>query len=241
MDKTSRRPWTGGFAALSMATLLVACDSEAPAPATATPTPAQVAAPIEDELTVMGPARTVLAFGDSLFAGYNLAEDEGYPERLEGVLRRRGIDATVIDAGVSGDTTAAGRQRIAYVLDNLDAMPDLAIVELGGNDLLRGIQPSQTRENLTAILDELKSRGVPVMLMGMRAPPNYGPQYQADFDALYPALAAQYDAALVPFFMAPLLDNAALVQDDRIHPTAQGVEAMVAATVDTVIEALPKD
>ncbi|WP_234027344.1 arylesterase [Aurantiacibacter arachoides] len=224
-----------------MATLLVACDSEAPAPATATPTPAQVAAPIEDELTVMGPARTVLAFGDSLFAGYNLAEDEGYPERLEGVLRRRGIDATVIDAGVSGDTTAAGRQRIAYVLDNLDAMPDLAIVELGGNDLLRGIQPSQTRENLTAILDELKSRGVPVMLMGMRAPPNYGPQYQADFDALYPALAAQYDAALVPFFMAPLLDNAALVQDDRIHPTAQGVEAMVAATVDTVIEALPKD
>ncbi|GGD56512.1 arylesterase [Aurantiacibacter arachoides] len=226
---------------MSMATLLVACDSEAPAPATATPTPAQVAAPIEDELTVMGPARTVLAFGDSLFAGYNLAEDEGYPERLEGVLRRRGIDATVIDAGVSGDTTAAGRQRIAYVLDNLDAMPDLAIVELGGNDLLRGIQPSQTRENLTAILDELKSRGVPVMLMGMRAPPNYGPQYQADFDALYPALAAQYDAALVPFFMAPLLDNAALVQDDRIHPTAQGVEAMVAATVDTVIEALPKD
>ncbi|KLE33878.1 arylesterase [Aurantiacibacter luteus] len=236
MDKTSRRPWTGALVASSMAVLLAGCDTQAPAPEA----PPQAEAPLADDLPVMGPPRTILAFGDSLFAGYQLAEDEGYPERLEGVLRRSGIDATVIDAGVSGDTTAAGRQRIAFVLDNLQAMPDLAIVELGGNDLLRGIQPAQTRDNLVAILDELKARGVPVMLMGMRAPPNYGPQYQADFDGLYPALAEQYDAALVPFFMAPLVEDPSLVQADRIHPTAQGVEAMVAATVDTVVEALPE-
>lgn len=220
-----------------MAIALSACGAEAPAPEE--PTPADE--PIEEALPVMGPERTILAFGDSLFAGYDLAEDEGYPERLESVLRRRGINANVIDAGVSGDTTAAGRQRIAYVLDNLAEMPDLAIVELGGNDLIRGIPPEQTRANLEAILAELQSRGIALMVMGMRAPPNYGPEFQADFDGLYSDLATQYDAALVPFFMEPLVEDPSLLLPDRIHPTAQGVEAMVMATVDTVVEALPEE
>ncbi len=189
----------------------------------------------------MGPERAILGFGDSLMAGYNLEEAQGYPERLEAVMRARGVNARVIDAGVSGDTTAAGLQRIAFVLDNLDEVPDLAIVELGGNDLLRGVSPDQTRANLVGIMDALAARDIPIVLMGMRAPPNYGAQYQAQFDGLYPELAARYDAALVPFFMQPLAESPDLLLPDRIHPTAEGVEEMVAATVDTVVAALPAE
>lgn len=210
---------------------LAACDAPAP----------PVAEPVEvaTEQPVSGPQRTVLAFGDSLFAGYNLAEPEGYPEQLERTLRAGGINARVIDAGVSGDTTAAGRQRIGFVLDNAAQVPDLAIVELGGNDLLRGITPDQTRENLDAILAELAQRQIPVLLMGMRAPPNMGAQYQAEFDGLYPALAQQHGAALVPFFLAAVYDQPDLIQADRIHPTADGVAALVAATSAAVVAALP--
>src|SRR5690606_17775537 len=116
-------------------------------------------------------------------------------------------DARVTNAGVSGDTTAAGLQRIAFVLDGLDAPPDLAIVELGGNDLLRGIAPAQTRENLSRILAELSRREIPVLLMGMRAPPNLGADFVGEFDALYADLARQYGADLVPFFLEPVYDQ----------------------------------
>ncbi|GAA0285363.1 arylesterase [Alteraurantiacibacter aestuarii] len=220
-----------GLAALSLA----GCGAEAP------PTQQQVAepAPITEDLPVIGPERTILAFGDSLFAGYNLAEDEGYPEKLEVVLRASGINARVIDAGVSGDTTAAGAQRIGFVLDNEAQKPDLAIVELGGNDLLRGITPDATRENLTAIMQELAARDIPVLVMGMRAPPNLGVQYQEDFDSIYPDLAARFDAALVPFFLEAVYDQPRLIQADRIHPTAEGIEAIVAATAGSVAAALP--
>jgi len=218
------------------AALLAGCDSQEPAPDPA-PTPAATAARAAVE--VQGPERRILAFGDSLFAGYRLAEDEGYPERLEVALRERGINARVTDAGVSGDTTAAGRQRIAFVLDSMDAPPDLAIVELGGNDLLRGIAPSATRENLAAILAELRKRRIPVLLMGMRAPPNLGEGYMAEFDAIYPALASEYGAELVPFFLEAVWDKPQLIQPDRIHPTAEGIDALVAATVDEVADALP--
>ena len=217
---------------------LAACGGDAPAPApTETAAAAVPAAPAE----VSGPERRILAFGDSLFAGYGLAADEGYPEKLEAALRARGINARVADAGVSGDTTAGGRQRIDFVLDSMERAPDLALVELGGNDLLRGLSPTEARANLAAILDELKSRGIPAVLYGMRAPPNAGPEYQAEFDAMYPELAREYDAELVPFFMEPLLGRTELVQADRIHPTAEGIDAMVAATADKVAGALPKD
>lgn len=202
---------------------------------------AAVEAPIEDVLPVMGPERVILGFGDSLMAGYDLEQNQGYPERLEAVMRTRGVNARVIDAGVSGDTTAAGLQRIDFVLENLDETPDLAIVELGGNDLLRGITPDQTRANLAGIMEALAARDIPAILMGMRAPPNYGADYRAQFDGLYAELAAQYDAALVPFFMEPLMENPDLLLPDRIHPTAEGVEEMVAATVDAVIAALPEE
>lgn len=226
--------------ALGLAIALAGCGNDAPAAPQAPGSAAAVAdgvPPVE----VSGPERRILAFGDSLFAGYGLAEDEGYPERLEAALRARGINAQVADAGVSGDTTAGGLQRIDFVLDAMDPAPDLALVELGGNDLLRGLSPQEARANLDAILGALNKRGVPVVLYGMRAPPNAGPEYQAAFDGLYPALARKYGVALVPFFMEPVYDKPELQQADRIHPTAEGISAMVAATVDTVAGALPKN
>lgn len=191
-------------------------------------------------IPVMGEEVRVLAFGDSLFAGYGLAEPEGYPERLEAALRGRGINARVVDAGVSGDTSAAGRDRLVFTLDAQEQVPDLFILELGGNDLLRGLSPDETRANFEAMLDTLKQREIPVLLMGMRAPPNYGPEYQAQFDAMYGELAAQYGTALIPFWLEDIYEDPNLFQNDRIHPTAEGIEALVASTLDEVTAALPE-
>ena len=183
----------------------------------------------------------ILAFGDSLFAGYGLCPEQGYPEQLQVALQHLGRSVQVIDAGVSGDTTAAGLQRIKFVLDAQETPPDLVLIELGGNDLLRGISPAETRDNLTAILTELQKRNIPVLLMGMRAPPNLGEAYVAEFDGIYPALAKRFGAKLVPFFLEPVYDKPALIQQDRVHPTAEGIAAIVAATVDEVAEALPEE
>lgn len=214
--------------------LLAACGNEAP--------PAERAQrePAADVQPVMGPERHVLAFGDSLFAGYNVAQDESYPARLQAALRARGINAQVTNAGVSGDTSAAGRQRLAFTLDAQDPKPDLVILELGGNDLLRGLSPDQTRANFVAMLDELKKRDIPVLLMGMRAPPNYGPEYQQAFDAMYGSLAKEYGTALIPFWLESIYQDQSLFQQDRIHPTAEGIEALVGATVEQVAGAIPE-
>lgn len=193
------------------------------------------------EQEVAGPERRILAFGDSLFAGYGLEEQQGYPEQLEDTLRARGTNARVIDAGVSGDTSAAGRQRLAFTLDAQDTPPDLVILELGGNDMLRGIQPDQTRANFAAMLEELRARQIPVLLMGMRAPPNYGTEYQQQFDALYADLAQEYGTALVPFWLESIYQDPALFLDDRIHPTAAGIAALVEDTVDDVERVLPQE
>ncbi len=193
----------------------------------------------QESIPVTGPQQRILAFGDSLFAGYGLGEGESYPARLEAALRAKGINARVTNAGVSGDPTAAGLQRLGFVFDNPEHPPALAIVELGGNDLLRGLSPAETRKNLAAILAELRKRRIPVLLMGMRAPPNLGEDFVAEFDAIYPALAEEYDASLVPFFLEPVYDKPELIQPDRVHPTAEGIEAIVAATADDVAEALP--
>lgn len=225
--------------ALVMAVWLAGCGEDPPAPRPSDNVSAEAARLAEERSPVTGPTRRILAFGDSLFAGYRVGDRESYPAKLEAALRARGIDARVTNAGVSGDTTAAGLQRIGFVLDSLDTPPDLAIVELGGNDLLRGIPPAETRKNLTAILDQLAKRDIPVLLMGMRAPPNLGAAFVAEFDGLYPALAERYDAALVPFFLQSIYDKPALIQPDRVHPTAEGIDALVAATVNQVAEALP--
>ncbi|MAM40760.1 MAG: carboxylesterase [Erythrobacter sp.] len=215
---------------------LVACSNEVEEQPSTEQTSEDVA---PQDIIVQGDERRILAFGDSLFAGYNLAEHQGYPERLERALRKEGVNARVIDAGVSGDTSAAGRQRLAFVLDQQAEKPDLVMLELGGNDMLRGIDPADTRANFEAMLEELQSRDIPVLLMGMRAPPNYGPDYQQRFDAIYGELAADYDAELVPFWLESIYEEPSLFQSDRIHPTEKGVDMLVADTVDDVKTALP--
>jgi len=216
-----------------LALALAACGNEAAPPADER----EQLAPAR-QAEVAGPERRVLAFGDSLFAGYGVGRSHSYPAQLQVALRARGINARVTNSGVSGDTTASGLQRIEFVLDG-GPRPDLVIVELGGNDLLRGISPIETRENLNAILTELDERNVPVLLMGMRAPPNLGEAYVKAFDGIYPELAERHDAALVPFFLEPVYDKPQLIQADHVHPTAEGIEKLVAATVDDVAEALP--
>lgn len=225
------------FLGLLSALLLAACGSEVPAPEQPT-SRAEAEAPLEQP--VMGPERRILAFGDSLFAGYNVASDDSYPAKLEASLRARGINARVTNAGVSGDTTAAGEQRLIFTLDAQEQKPDLFILELGGNDLLRGIQPAQTRANIETMLAELKKREIPVLLMGMRAPPNLG-EFQAEFDKLYPELAAEYGAELVPFFIESVVGKPELIQGDRIHPTEEGIETLVGATIEAVKDALPEE
>jgi len=225
--------WSIGCAALALA----ACSGEAgEAPVAAEE--ARVEA-LATDIAVSGEERRILAFGNSLFAGYGLAEAEGYPERLEAALRGQGMNVRVIDAGVSGDTSAAGRQRLAFTLDGLETQPDLVMLELGGNDLIRGLSPEETRANFEAMLGELQSRDIPVLIMGMRAPPNYGPEFQQSFDALYGELAQEYEAQLVPFWLESIYENPSLFQSDRIHPTAPGIDALVADTLDDVQAALP--
>lgn len=219
--------------------LLASCSKPAPPiPADAATTAASA---IEtDALPIMGPERRILAVGDSLFAGYGLGSPaDSYPARLETALRARGVNARIANAGVSGDTSAAGAQRFAFVLNSQPAKPDLVIIEFGGNDLLRGLPPEQTRANLAAMLDVAKAQGVPVLLMGMLAPPNLGADFKAKFEPIYPALAKQYGAKLVPFFLAPVMGKPDLIQADHIHPNARGVDEIVAATADTVKAAVP--
>jgi acyl-CoA thioesterase I len=221
------------YALIAAFLVLAGCDSEAPKPVEKR---SAIEAP--PEIPVMGPDRPILAFGDSLLAGYGLEGGESYPERLEAALRANGVNARMTNAGVSGDTTAAGLQRLAFTLDSMKQKPDLVIVSLGGNDMLRGLSPAQTRANLAAIIEQLQSRGIRVLLLGMLAAPNLGKDYARDFNRIYPELARKYDVALVPFFLQPVIDQPDLVQEDHIHPTALGVEEMVAATLDDVEEAL---
>ncbi|WP_296675836.1 arylesterase [Novosphingobium sp.] len=188
---------------------------------------------------MMGAQQRIVALGDSLFAGYGLEPGQSYPARLETALRARGINARIMNAGVSGDTTAGGLQRLDFTLNSDPNPPALVLISLGGNDMLRGLPPKQTRSNLDAILTRLKQRKVPVMLMGMIAAPNMGADYAAQFNPIYPALAKKHGAALVPFFLQTLLDKPDLVQPDHVHPTAPGVDLLVADTADAVAKALP--
>lgn len=223
-----------------LALLLAGCGKGSEAPVVnATPSEAGSALDAPPEVPVMGPERRILAIGDSLFAGYGVDRGEGYPAKLDVALRARGVNARIADAGVSGDTTAGGLQRLAFTLDSQPLPPELVLISLGGNDMLRGLPPEQTRANLDAILAELDKRGIKAVLMGMLAAPNMGADYRAKFDPIYPALAGRHKAALVPFFLEPVIDKPDLVQKDHIHPTAAGIEAIVAATAATVADALP--
>jgi acyl-CoA thioesterase I len=226
--------------------LLAGCGGEGTAP-DAQPTASPSAAPgissadVPPDIPVVGAERRILALGDSLFAGYGLKPGEGYPEKLEAALRAKGINARIANAGVSGDTTAGGLQRLAFTLDNQPRKPDLVVISLGGNDMLRGLPAAETRANLDAILAELDKRGVPALLLGMLAAPNLGKDYAAAFNPIYPTLAKQHHAGLVPFFLQAVIDKPELRQADHIHPTRQGIEELVAATVVDVAKALPTE
>ena len=151
-----------------------------------------------------------------------------------------GVPARFANAGVSGDTTAAGLQRLTFTLDNQPVRPALVMVGLGGNDMLRGLSPDQTRANIDAICAELKKRGIPFMLTGLLAAPNLGADYGTQFNEIYPELAKKYQVPLVPFLLEPVIGKRELMLADNIHPNAAGVDAIVAATKDDVAQALRK-
>ncbi len=183
-------------------------------------------------------APLIWAFGDSLSAGYGLPPAAGFTARLQAALRRAGVAATVRNGGVSGDTAAQARARLRWGLRGLGATPDLVIVELGANDMLRGLPVAQARANLDAILTELHDRRIPVLLAGMRAAPNLGPDYVHDFDGMYPALARAHGVPRYPFFLDGVAGNPRLLQADGLHPNARGVEIIVARMVPGVRQAL---
>ena len=232
-EKALRR-LTIPFLALPLA--LAASDRAAPPASPQTESNAEA----PPEIPVMGPERPILAFGDSLLSGYRLGDGESYPARLEQALRARGINARITNSGVAGDTTAAGLERLDFTLKSQSTKPELAIVSLGGNDMLRGLPPQTARQNLETILRRFRGEHIPIVLLGMMAAPNLGKDYGAKFNPIYPQLAEKYGATLVPFFLQPVIDKPDLMQQDHVHPTALGVDAMVAATVDDVADALPK-
>lgn len=180
----------------------------------------------------------ILAFGDSLTAGYGLPQGQGFAPQLEATLRRNGVRAFVTDGGVSGDTAAAGRARLQWTLDGMKEKPDLVIVALGGNDMLRGLQPKQTRADLDAIVAELKRRKIRVLVAGMLASANMGPDYGAEFNRIFPEVARAHGADLYPFFVREIVGNRQLLLADGIHPNFQGIKRMVSGIVPSVLKAI---
>ena len=167
---------------------------------------------------------TLVVFGDSLAAGYGLEPIAGFSKQLERALRKKGHKITVLNAGVSGDTTAAGLARFDWALPKkLDAV----ILELGANDALRGISPKVTYKNLAKILARLRHRNIPVLIAGMRAPSNWGKTYATEFDAIFPDLAQNFNSDLYPFFLKGVALKPSLNQPDGLHPNAKGVSIIV--------------
>ena len=168
--------------------------------------------------------KTILVMGDSLTAGYGLAETDSFPAQLERSLSKLGRDLRIINSGVSGDTSAGGRARLDWALAE---NPDAVILELGANDGLRGLDPRKTEANLGAMIREIGKRKIPILLTGMRAPPNLGPEYEAEFNGLYRRLARRHKILLYPFFLEGVAAIPSLNQADAIHPNAEGVAEIV--------------
>lgn len=180
---------------------------------------------------------TVLALGDSLTAGYGLQPSDAFPVKLEAALRARGHEVKVINAGIAGDTALDGASRLEWAL----AEPvDAAIVELGANDALRGLPVPQAEQALDDALAKLGERRIPVLLAGMRAPPNLGPEYQAAFDGMYPRLAEKHGVLLYPFFLDGVAADPKLNQADGMHPNPAGVDVIVARILPSVEQLLAK-
>ena len=173
----------------------------------------------------------IVVLGDSLSAGLGLSASAAFPARLKQSLKIKGIDVDMINAGVSGDTSSGGRDRLDW---SVPEGTDAVILELGANDAMRGIDPKVTRAALTDILARLKARKVAVLLCGMLAPPNYGSDYSARFNAIYPDLAKSFGVPLYPFFLEGVAADARLNQADGLHPTAEGVDVIVKNILPTV-------
>lgn len=184
--------------------------------------------------------RLVLAFGDSLYAGYRLQPSQALPAAIESRLQREGIRARVVNAGISGEGTTGGRRRFVATLDRQVRKPDLVMIGLGANDLWQGVSPAQTRANLSFMLDECKRRGIPVVLTGIRVPTFLAPQMTASFNAIWPDLARKYGADLDPFILAGVIGDPALMLDDGIHPNARGVARMADRIAPIVARRLRK-
>jgi acyl-CoA thioesterase-1 len=173
----------------------------------------------------------MVVLGDSLSAGLGLAAADAFPQKLQNALKAKGIAVDMINAGVSGDTSSGGRDRLDW---SIPPGTDAVIVELGANDALRGTDPKITRAALTDILTQLKARKIAVLLCGMLAPPNYGSDYSAQFNAIYPDLAKSFGVPLYPFFLEGVATDAKLNQADGMHPTAEGVDVIVKNMLPTV-------
>jgi acyl-CoA thioesterase-1 len=182
---------------------------------------------------------TILALGTSLTAGYGLGPDDAFPDQLEHALKAAGQDVAVTNAGVSGDTSAGGRNRLGWLLAGASP-PDVVIVELGANDGLRAIHPASTRANLAAIIEESQTTGAVVLLTGMLAPPNLGGEYGDVFNHVFPSLAEEYNVVFYPFFLDGVAGNTNLNQADGIHPTPAGVGIIIENIMPSVIAALAK-
>ncbi len=177
------------------------------------------------------PEARILALGDSITAGYGLLPDQALPARLEARLKADGFAVTIINGGVSGDTTAGGLARLAWALGD---KPDYALVELGANDALRGLDPAEAFANLDQILAHLKAAGVKALLIGMVAPSNWGRDYEHKFDAIYPTLAAKWHVPLYPFLLDGVALDPKLNQPDMLHPNQAGVAVIVERLAPTV-------
>ena len=200
-------------------------------PARATPAPPQTPAPAADDHRPL-----LICFGDSLTAGYGTDFGEAYPDDLQRLLNAQGYHYHVINAGISGNTTKDGLDRIQLVIAH---HPELVVVEFGGNDGLRGLPIEQTEANLSSIVDHLQKSGAKVVLAGITLPPDYGPDYIKKFDAMYPALAKQYHVRLLPFILQNVYGVPGDMQEDATHATAQG-NKQVALNVEALIRPLLK-
>ena len=189
--------------------------------------------------TANGTPLKLAVLGDSLTAGYGLPASEAFPVRLQQALKDKGIAAEIVNAGVSGDTASGGRDRLDW---SIPQGTQAVIVELGANDMLRGIEPKVTRAALDAIIQRLKARGIKVLLCGMYAAPNLGEPYGKAFNSIYPDLAKKYGVALYPFFLDGVVNDSALKQADGLHPTAAGVDVIVQRilpAVEAFVKTLP--
>lgn len=223
---------TSAVLALGLLSIAPGCGGEAPAPKAATAAPA-TAAPAKKEA-----AYKVAVLGDSITAGLGLPLDQAFPAVVEKTLKAEGIDIAVHNNGVSGDTSSGGAQRVDWVLKQ---QPNVLVVELGGNDLLRGQPVPLTKEKLSAIVKAGKDSGATVVLLGITAPGSVGPEHKATFDAIYPDLAREHGAKLVPGFLDGLMGKPELLQADGLHPTAEGHRQLAKALTPVLRALAPKE